>query len=103
MNELENEIDDGTRMHGAISGFTSLSADPDIDQAVGQSSGEVLLQSCLLYMDNVEHLRLTGEQVMLSDNPGIADVKQVVQVVQGSLRLYRPCHLLETYSRRGDV
>ena len=40
---------------------------------------------------------------MLSDNPGIADVKQVVQVVQGSLRLYRPCHLLETYLRSGDV
>jgi hypothetical protein len=36
---------------------------------------------------------------MLSDNPGIADVKQVVQVVQGSLRLYRPCHLLEKYIR----
>ena len=45
VNKLENEIDDGTRMHGAILGFTSLSADPDIDQAVGQSSGEVLLRT----------------------------------------------------------
>lgn len=56
MNKLENEIDDGTRMHGAISGFTSLSADPDIDQAVGQSSGEVFLRTCLLYTDNVDNI-----------------------------------------------
>ena len=56
MNKLENEIDDGTRMHGAILGFTPLSADPDIDQAVGQSSGEVLLRTFLLYTDNVDNI-----------------------------------------------
>ena len=53
---MENEIDDGTRMHGAISGFTSLNADPEIDQAVGQSSGEVFLRTCLLYTDNVDNI-----------------------------------------------
>ena len=56
VNKLENEIDDGTRMYGAISGFTPLSDDPDIDQAVGQSSGEVFLRTCLLYTDNVDNI-----------------------------------------------
>ena len=40
----------------AILGFSSLCADPDIDQAVGQSSGEKLLQICLLYTDNVDNI-----------------------------------------------
>ena len=40
----------------AILGCSSQCADPDIDQAVGQSSGEKLLQICLLYIDNVDHI-----------------------------------------------
>ena len=38
--KLEDEIYEAPEW--AISGFTSLCADPDIDQAVGQSSGEIL-------------------------------------------------------------
>ena len=56
IDKLEDEIDGGTRMHGAILGFSSFCADPDIDQAVGQSSGEILLQICLLYTDNVDNI-----------------------------------------------
>ena len=40
----------------AMSGFSSLCADPDIDQAVGQSSGDILLRICLLYTDNVDNV-----------------------------------------------
>ena len=40
----------------AISSFSSLCADLDIDQAVEQSSGEKLLQICLLYTDNVDNI-----------------------------------------------
>ena len=36
--------------------FFSLCADPDIDQAVEQSSGEILLQICLLYTYNVDNI-----------------------------------------------
>ena len=43
-------------MHGPSWVFLLLCADPDIDQAVGQSSGEKLLQICLLYTDNVENI-----------------------------------------------
>ena len=52
IDKLEDEIYEAPEW--AISGFTSLCADPDIDQAVGQSSGEILLQICLLYTDNVD-------------------------------------------------
>ncbi len=40
----------------AISGFSSLCDDPNIDQAVGKSSREVLLQTCLLYTDNIDNI-----------------------------------------------
>ena len=40
----------------AISVFSSLCADPDIDQAVGQSSAEKLLRICFLYTDNVDNI-----------------------------------------------
>ena len=35
---------------------SSLCAEPDIYQAIKQSSGEKLLQICLLYTDNVDNI-----------------------------------------------
>ena len=54
IDKLEDEIYEAPKW--AISGSTSLSADPDIDQDVGQTSGEVLLRICLLYTDNVNNI-----------------------------------------------
>jgi len=53
IDKLEDDIYEAPEW--AITGFTSLCADSDIDQDVGQSSGEILLRICLLYTDNVDN------------------------------------------------